>query len=45
MEEHRRWEDNIKMDLTKISFDVMSYQRIEINEETFVNVLLNLQVT
>ena len=33
MEEYRRWEDNIKMDLKEIGVDVMSYLRIEITGE------------
>ena len=31
MEEYRRWEDNIKMDIKEIGVDVMSQLRIEIN--------------
>ena len=30
MEEYRRWEDNIKMDVKEIGVDMMSYFRIEI---------------
>ena len=30
MEEYRRWEDNIKMDLKEIGVDVMSWLRMEI---------------
>ena len=33
MEEYRRWEDNIKMDLKEIGVDVMSQLRIEITGE------------
>jgi len=33
MEEYRRWEDNIKMDLKEIGVDVMSWLRIVINGE------------
>ena len=36
MEEYRRWEDNIKMDLKKIGVDVMSLLRIEITGETLL---------
>ena len=33
MEEYRRWEDNIKMDLKEIGVDVISWLRIEITGE------------
>ena len=33
MEEYRRWEDNVKMDLKEIGVDVMSWLRIEITGE------------
>ena len=34
MEEYRRWEDNIKMDLEDIGVDMMSWFRIEITVES-----------
>jgi hypothetical protein len=36
MEEEMRWEDNIKMDLKKIGFGVMSYLMTEITGEPLV---------
>jgi hypothetical protein len=43
MEEYRRWEKNIKMDLKDVSVDVMSWLRIAIRDRPglgFLHVLL-----
>ena len=44
MEEYRRWEDNIKMELKEIGVDVISYLKMEITAG-LVNAALNLQVS
>ena len=44
MEEYRRWEDNIKMDLKETGVDVMLAQDRD-HWRVLVNVVLNLQVT
>ena len=48
MEEYRRWEDNMKMDLKEIGVSVRSWMDSAQDRNcwiTFVNAALNLQVT
>ena len=48
MEEYRRWEDNIEMDLKEIGVDGMNWMELAQNRDhwrALVNVALNLQVT
>ena len=45
MEEYRRWEDNIKMDLKEISVNVMNWMELTQDREhwrALVNTALNL---